>query len=423
MKAEAEVGGQSAREPFILHPSSIILSITGLALLAVLSLAPLLLGRGAVQPVGTPLLGSREIGKAVVLLGMALAILVRALADRRQEPYALLLNLGFVLIAAGATICHWCVVEARYQITDGERDYFEVQYQSDLYYALLNGEKKDLGAGQFTVPHLYRPLPYGFARTLEWLTGNWWFACWSYRWFFTFWFVWSYYQFARHFRSPGKSLVALAAYPILYPFSILYYKGQLTDPMSHALFALALCYVVEDRWFLLAVTVALGVLAKETALIIVLAYFVCQIGRPLSALVRSSGPALAGGVAYLAARVPFGWRPGSSSINGTPLNLRANLWKDALAPFPESIKHQFIIQPCIFIVIFLPFIAWRWRQAEWPLKALFLTLVPVLFASQLLYGWLYESRNYVPLLPVLTTLALAPASYNNQGRVRDASIT
>src|SRR5262249_31594800 len=104
--------------------------------------------------------------------------------------------------------------------------------------------------------------------------------------FFTFWFVWTYYQFARHFRSARRSLVALAAYPILYPSSILYYQGQLTDPMSHALFALALCYVVEDRWFLLAITVALGVLAKETALIIVLAYFVCQIGRPLRALAR-----------------------------------------------------------------------------------------------------------------------------------------
>jgi hypothetical protein len=234
--------------------------------------------------------------------------------------------------------------------------------------------------------------------------------------------VWSYYQFARHFRSPGKSLLALAAYPILYPFSVLYYEGQLTDPMSHALFALALCYVVEDRWFLLALAVALGVLAKETALIIVLAYFVCHIRRPVRAMIRSSGPALAGAAAYLAARIPFGWRLGAGSINGTPLNLRQNLWRVPLSPFCESIKHQFYIQPIIFIGIFLPFIVWRWRQAEWPLKALFLTLVPLIFASQLLYGWLYESRNYVPLLPVLTTLALSPARKSKLGRVREPSL-
>jgi hypothetical protein len=417
MKAEEEVGGQQSSEPFASYPLSFILPFVGLALLAALSLAPFFLGRGPSKPVGTPLLGSREIGEAVVLLSMGLAIVVRILADRRHEPYAVLFNFGFMLIAAWATLCHWCIVEARYQITDGERDYFEVQYQSDLYYAVLNGELKDLGGGQYTWPHVYRPLPYGFTRTLEWLSGDWWFACWSYRWFFTFWFVWSYYQFARHFRSPGKSLVALAAYPILYPFSILYYKGQLTDPMSHALFALALCYVVEDRWFRLAVSVALGVLAKETALIIVLAYFACHIARPLRAFFRSSGPVVAGTAAYLAARMPFGWRPGSGSISGTDINLKQNLWLAPLTPFCESIKHQFYIQPIIFIGIFLPMIMWRWRQAEWPLKAMFLTLVPLLFASQLTFGWLYESRNYVPLLPVLTTLALAPR------RLRAVSVT
>jgi hypothetical protein len=422
MKAEAELGEPPAREQFILHPSSFILPFIGLALLAALSLAPFFLGKAAVRPVGTPLLGSLEIGEAVVLMVMGLAIFVRILADRRCEPYAILLNLGFILIAAGSTACHWCIVDSRYRIVDGEREYFEVQWQSDLYYALLNGEKKDLGVGQFTVPHLYRPLPYGFTRTLEWLSGNWWFACWSYRWFFTYWFVWSYYQFARHFRSPGKSLVALAAYPILYPFSVLYYEGQLTDPMSHALFALALCYVVEDRVFFLAVTVALGVLAKETALVIVLAYFVCHIARPVRALVRSVGPAVAGIIALLAARMPFGWRPQSLSINGTPLNLKENLWQVPLGDLPASIPHQFYIQPIIFIGIFLPMIIWRWRQAEWPLKALFLTLVPLLFASQLLFGWLYESRNYVPLLPVLTTLALTPARKSSASRIREPSL-
>src|SRR5438128_650010 len=126
MKAEAPVGRPPARAAFILSPSSLILSFTGLALVAVLSLAPLLLGRGAVKPVGKPLLGSREVGEVVVLLGMGLAILVRAMADRRREPYAILLNLGFVLIAAAATVCHWCVVDARYDIVNGERNYFEI---------------------------------------------------------------------------------------------------------------------------------------------------------------------------------------------------------------------------------------------------------------------------------------------------------
>src|SRR5262249_37498392 len=156
----------------------------------------------------------------------------------------------------------------------------------------------------------------------------------------------------RHFRSRQLSLMALAAYPVLYPFSIYYYGGQLTDPMSHALFALALCHVIEDQLILLALSVALGVLAKETALIIVVAYFVYHIERPVRALVRSSGPALAGIVAYLAARMPYGWRPGSDSINGTPLNLRWNLGIRPMPVLMESIIHQLWIQPLLFIGIF-----------------------------------------------------------------------
>jgi hypothetical protein len=37
---------------------------------------------------------------------------------------------------------------------------------------------------------------------------------------------------------------------------------------------------------------------------------------------------------------------------------------------------------------------------------LFLTLVPLVLASNLCFGWMYESRNYLPLVPLLATMAL-----------------
>jgi hypothetical protein len=46
---------------------------------------------------------------------------------------------------------------------------------------------------------------------------------------------------------------------------------------------------------------------------------------------------------------------------------------------------------------------------------MFLVLMPLLLASNLCFGWLYESRNYVPLLPLLTALAL-PANRNPDAR-------
>ena len=41
-----------------------------------------------------------------------------------------------------------------------------------------------------------------------------------------------------------------------YPLSVWYYQGQLTDPLSHALFVLSLIYVVQDRWLALAASLA-----------------------------------------------------------------------------------------------------------------------------------------------------------------------
>ena len=46
-------------------------------------------------------------------------------------------------------------------------------------------------------PHQFRPLPYGFTRSLELVTGDWHFACLAYRWFFLYWFVWGFYRFVR----------------------------------------------------------------------------------------------------------------------------------------------------------------------------------------------------------------------------------
>src|SRR6516225_5389578 len=60
----------------------------------------------------------------------------------------------------------------------------------------------------------------------------------------------------------------------------------------------------------------------------------------------------------------------------------------------------------LFLGVFLPFIAWRWRRTDARLRALFLVLVPLLFASNLCFGWLYESRNYMPAIPLLVALAM-----------------
>jgi hypothetical protein len=39
---------------------------------------------------------------------------------------------------------------------------------------------------------------------------------------------------------------------------------------------------------------------------------------------------------------------------------------------------------------------------------IYLTLAPLILGSTLCYGWLRESRNYMPVLPIMATMALGP---------------
>jgi hypothetical protein len=376
----------------------------GLLLTALLSLAPLL---GEPRPVTfVPPPASAALawgGKALVMLLMAAAVAVRAWADRRTETRPGLLAVGFVALAALLTACHWVEVDQSPR---------RAAWQRKLYLEVLNHEGTP--DNPFGAPHNFRPLPYGFTRALERVTGDWWFACAAYRWFFTYWFVWGWYRFARLFLGPRAALLSVLPLPVLYPLSVFYYWGQLTDPVSHALFVLALAWIVEDRPAALAGALALGVLAKETAVILVPAYAACWLRRGLRPMIRTGFLAAVCVAAYLAVRVPLGWRPGYGAINGTEglmvgtnLGIGPPLYRGA--PGEETVFQNYL-HPLLFVAPFLPVIAWGWRGLDIRLRALVLTVPPLLLASNLCFGWMYESRNYVPLLPLLATAALAGGS-------------
>jgi hypothetical protein len=335
--------------------------------------------------------------KAIIALLMALAVGVGAWMDHGREARPWRLALLFAGLAALLTACHWVEVD---------RSPMKAQWQRDLYLKVFNHEGDP--ENPFGAPHNFRPLPYGFVRSLEHLTGDWWFACLAYRWFFNYWFIWGWYRFARLFLAPRQALLTLLPLPLLYPLSVLYYWGQLTDPLSHALFVLALLWIVEDRPAELAAALALGVLAKETAVILVPAYGLCWWRRGLPALLRTGALGVVCVAAYLAARVPLGWRPGYGAINGTEgLMIGTNLGIGTPLYYGVAPVWMNYLHPLLFVGIFLPPIAWGWRRLDRRLRVLCLTVVPLLLLSNLCFGWLYESRNYVPLVPLLATAVLA----------------
>jgi hypothetical protein len=377
----------------------------GLLLVAALSLPPLLFEHPEVKPVEPYQSAVAAWGsKALVLAAMLGTIAFAAWAIRDDDPWALRLVLPLALMAGLMTAWHWYW---------RDRVAFIADWQREMYFDILNRQRD--------APHQFRALPYGFARSLEHVTGDWAFSCAAYRWFFTYWFVWGCYRFARLWLPAALSLVTLLPVGLLYPLSIWYYLGQLTDPLSHALFVFALICTVRDRTALLAASLALGVLAKETVVLMVPAYWACYWRGGWRPLLKAAALGAACLAAFLAARLPYGWYPGYEKINGTEqLMILDNLGIGERHYTAAAPLFQNYLQPALFVLPFVPFIAWGWRRLDGRLKALCLTLTPLLLLSNLCFGWMYESRNYMPLLPLLGTAALLASRSPRQGLARQA---
>jgi hypothetical protein len=377
------------------QPPSPFVTGASLGLLALLTLAPLLLEPREVQflsPYSSP--AATLLGVAIVLSLMGLALFIRARMDSVNEPRAVRDTLLFAVLAAVMTLLHWVEVD---------RNSSAMQWQQQLYVDVFNHKAE--------APHNYRPLPYGFSRLTEGVTHVWMFAILSYRWFFNFWFVWASYRLGRLFLDRTRALLTLLPLVLLYPLSVLHYWGQLTDPLSHTLFVLAFIYLVEDRPLALAAALALGVLAKETAVIVAPAYLVCYWRRGLRSWLVTAGLGMVCVAAFLAARIPLGWRPGYGDINGTTgLMIGTNLgFGEPIASLTLPLWVNYL-HPLLFVGAFLPALILRWTNIDARLRALCLTVTPLLLLSNVCFGWLYESRNYMPLVALLAAMAFTPRS-------------
>jgi hypothetical protein len=388
-----------------------------LGMVAVLSIGPLVLVK---RPVELTSLDNRLIGfesRPFILAAMWLVIVYRAWLDRRWGLHALLINVSLGALAVAMSGWHWCAVDTALEVQpNGSLKPITEAWQHQVYMHVLS--RQPTWGNHSFVPHVYRPLPYGFARFLEVLTGDWHFACWSYRWFFTYWFLWASWTFCRHYHASSVAWALVGWVILLYPFSLWYSGGQLTDPMSHALFVLALIYIVTDQWWPLLMSLVLGVAAKETAVILVLGYCACYWRRGLATLVKSLGLLLGCACAYVAVRVPVGWLHSLAnetslyqSINATSaLMIRRNLrvlmdWADY---WPHGIENYLL--PLLFVGPFVPGIVRNWARINPCLRALAISVAPLVLVSSLCFSWMREARNYMPLVTLLASAAIAPGT-------------
>ena len=246
------------------------------------------------------------------------------------------------------------------------------------------------------IPHAYRFLPDGIVLWMQLLRVDYSAARDIYRLIFNLLLFYALYRYARLYTDYLGGLLTLLLVAVVYPMSFEAYAGQLTDPLSHLSFVLAfIALEIGDFAFLLS-TLLIGCLAKETVLGLSGFYVLfCRSDKRYAFkgfTVCVSSLAVFFGIRFLVLHSFMQYTQISSGVTpGHPLdNLRAPGWPIAIL---------------VFIGGYTTFLVLGWKETPLILKRLVLFLLPVLLGSNLLIGWLRETRNYMPAVFVLSVIA------------------
>lgn len=257
------------------------------------------------------------------------------------------------------------------------------------------------------VPHAYRFLPNAIVFWMQLAGVRYDAARDSYRLLVGLLLFYALYRYASLYTNFVGAAIAMALVCAVYPISFEWYIGQLTDPLSHLSFVLAFLFLEAGDFAGLLTVLLIGSLAKETVL--ALAGFYAAFRREeknyaLKALVlcaTSIAVYLAVRLLVLHGALHYG------QVSGTHPSHIAENWRDTK-------WHSLFL---ITAGAYSPFLILGWRTTPLMLKRLVFYLVPILFVSSLLFGWLIETRNYMPVvfvLAVVTARFLAGPSTRKQ---------
>jgi hypothetical protein len=203
------------------------------------------------------------------------------------------------------------------------------------------------------------------------------------------------YRFARLYTHFLGGAIAMLLVCVVYPISFENYIGQLTDPLSHLSFALAFLFLAAGDFASLVTVLLIGSLAKETVLALA-GFYVIFCRKEANYVIKSIALCAASFAMYIGVRLlvlhgVLHYR----QVSGTMPNHIVENWLD--------IKwHRLFL---LTAGAYVPFLALAWRETPLLLKQLTFYLIPVLFVSSLLFGWLSESRNFMPVVFVLAVVA------------------
>jgi hypothetical protein len=295
----------------------------------------------------------------------------------RRWPFTLDWQIGLValVLGIGNGMLHWQSVDRSWR-----------DYQLDEHVRVI--------AGTFYSPDQYRILTYALAEGLVRLGLPIHSAHEVWRVIFTSAALFVFYRFALGWFAPMLAVLCMFMLAAALPLTYVYYMMQVSDPLNMFVFFLAFWAMREqrDRW--LIPLVGIGMLNRESPLLIPLFYAAVRWGRPWRHWVPMLGAtAILALVVYAGLRLAYGPKPPCCSTD--PLeHLMVNFtdWRayvDALG--------------VLNIALWGGWVGWRRRPEFLRRTAL---MVPVFILPYLMYGTVREARYYLPILAVLIPMSV-----------------
>lgn len=300
------------------------------------------------------------------------------------------------------------LVYIHYIYIDTTSSYFTVR--SNLFWQLTI-QRDVMNLDPAAIPHVYRFLPNSLVRIVEFFTGDFIYARTLYWVTVMFFLLFSIYYYARIYCSHERALLTILFYASVFPISIRYYAGQLTDPLSHLSFVLSFIFLELNLFLYFAMAVFVGILAKESILVMAVYFLIFRrkekyyAPKSIFLLVVGAAITLCIRLWIVSAESPFNEYFVIGDLKGTWLPyLSENFGKSA----------KWIGQTLFTIGIFIPFLILAWKSANRNIRNLAAFLAVVLLLSNMFFSWLVETRN---LIPAVIPLALITSDYL-MGRTR-----
>ena len=280
-----------------------------------------------------------------------------------------------ILLAIGNGMLHWQSVDRSWR-----------DYQADEHVRII--------AGNFYSPDQYRILTYALAEGLVRLGLPIHSAHEVWRVVFTAASLFVFYRFIRAWFSPLVALMGMFMLAASIPLTYVYYMMQVSDPLNMLIFFLAFWAMRErrDRW--LVPLVGIGMLNRESPVMIPVFFAAVRLGEPwrrwvpLSALLAGLAAAI-----YFGLRWAYGPKPPCCSTDPIEhLIVNFTDWRayvDALGVLNVAFWGGWL----------------GWSRRPLFLRRLAL-VVPLFLIPYLMYGTVREARYYLPVLAVLIPLSL-----------------